>query len=120
VTIEYEKLPTVFNLEESLKCQTKIWGENNIFKSYLLEKGSIDDIWSKADFIVEDEYHTGAQEQLYIENNGMVAVANPKDGVTIWGSMQCPYYVHKALLPLFGLSEDKVRIIQAETGGGFG
>ena len=53
--------------------------------------------------IVEGEYETGAQEQLYIEPNGMIAVADPDDGVTVWGSMQCPYYVHKALKPLFGL-----------------
>jgi CO/xanthine dehydrogenase Mo-binding subunit len=120
ITIEYEKLTPVFDLEESLKGTIKIWGDDNIFKSYLLEKGNIDTVWSQADYIIEDEYHTGAQEQLYIENNGMVAVANAKDGVTIWGSMQCPYYVHKALLPLFGMSEDKIRIIQTETGGGFG
>lgn len=120
VHIEYEKLDPVFSIEESLEARQPIWGENNIFKSYLLEKGDIDSVWAEADYIIEDEYTTGAQEQLYIENNGMVAVANAQEGVTIWGSMQCPYYVHKALLPLFALSEDKVRIIQTETGGGFG
>ncbi len=34
--------------------------------------------------------------------------------------MQCPYYVHKALVKLFDLPEEKIRIIQTETGGGFG
>ena len=34
--------------------------------------------------------------------------------------MQCPYYVHKALAPLFGLPADKIRVVQMETGGGFG
>ncbi len=34
--------------------------------------------------------------------------------------MQCPYYVHKALMKLFDLPEDKIRVIQTETGGGFG
>jgi CO/xanthine dehydrogenase Mo-binding subunit len=34
--------------------------------------------------------------------------------------MQCPYYVHKALLKLFGLPEEKIRVVQTETGGGFG
>ncbi len=29
--------------------------------------------WAKADYIVEGEYTTGAQEQLYIENNGVIA-----------------------------------------------
>jgi CO/xanthine dehydrogenase Mo-binding subunit len=120
VTIEYEKSPAVFTIDEALAAKTIVWGEANIFKSYLLEKGNVDSVWNQAHMIIENEYETGAQEQLYIENNGMVAVANAKEGVTIWGSMQCPYYVHKALLPLFGLPDDKVRIIQAETGGGFG
>ncbi len=70
--------------------------------------------------IVEGEYRTGAQEQLYIENNGVIAIANEAEGVTVWGSMQCPYYVHKALIKLFALPEDKIRVIQTETGGGFG
>ena len=34
--------------------------------------------------------------------------------------MQCPYYIHHALTILFGLPEDKVQVIQAVTGGGFG
>ncbi len=120
VTIQYDEMPGIFTIEDSLAKKEVIWGEDNILKSYLLEKGDVDSVWSKADMIVEADYETGAQEQLYIEPNGMIAVANPMDGVTIWGSMQCPYYVHKALLPLFGLPENKIRIIQAETGGGFG
>ena len=70
--------------------------------------------------IVEGEYETGAQEQLYIEPNGMIAVADRTHGVTVWGSMQCPYYVHKALAGLFGLPAEKIRVVQMETGGGFG
>ena len=34
--------------------------------------------------------------------------------------MQCPYYVHRALKVLLGLPDDKVRVVQTETGGGFG
>src|SRR6266480_3739910 len=120
VQIEYEELPAIFNLEDSLAQKEIIWGEDNVFKKFLVDKGNVDDAWSKADFIVEGEYETGAQEQLYIENNGAIAVANPDEGVTVWGSMQCPYYVHKALIKLFGLPEEKIRVIQTETGGGFG
>ena len=120
VRIDYEELPTIFSLEESLEKKEIIWGEDNVFKKFLVDKGNVDDVWSKADFIVEGEYQTGAQEQLYIENNGAIAIANRADGVTVWGSMQCPYYVHKALIKLFGLPEEKIRVIQTETGGGFG
>ena len=120
VRIEYEELPAIFTLEDSLEKKEIIWGEDNVFKEFLVDKGNVDDVWSKADFIVEGEYYTGAQEQLYIENNGAIAIANRADGVTVWGSMQCPYYVHKALIKLFGLPEEKIRVIQTETGGGFG
>src|SRR5215212_4970482 len=120
VRIEIEELPAVLNLEDSLAPKEIIWGEDNVFKKYLVDKGNVDEAWANADYIVEGEYETGAQEQLYIENNGAIAIANPEEGVTVWGSMQCPYYVHKALVKLFDLPEDKIRIIQTETGGGFG
>src|SRR5436190_762814 len=120
VRIEYEELPAIFRLEDSLEKKEIIWGEDNVFKEFLVDKGNVDDVWSKADFIVEGEYYTGAQEQLYIENNGAIAIANHDAGVTVWGSMQCPYYVHKALIKLVGLPEENIRVIQTETGGGFG
>jgi CO/xanthine dehydrogenase Mo-binding subunit len=120
VKIEIDELPSVLSLEDSLSKKEIIWGEDNVFKKFLVDKGDVSKTWSQADFIVEGEYETGAQEQLYIENNGAIAVANAAEGVTIWGSMQCPYYVHKALVKLFALPENRVRVIQTETGGGFG
>ena len=120
VRIEMEELPGVFFLQDSLAGKETIWGEDNVFKTFLVDKGNVDDVWATADLIVEGEYLTGAQEQLYIENNGVIAIANEPEGVTVWGSMQCPYYVHKALIKLFALPEDRVRVIQTETGGGFG
>ena len=120
VHVEIEELPPVFTLEDAVNKKEIVWGDDNVFKSFLVEKGNIDDVWANADLIVEGEYHTGAQEQLYIENNGVIAVANEHEGVTVWGSMQCPYYVHKALVKLFGLPDEKIRVIQTETGGGFG
>jgi CO/xanthine dehydrogenase Mo-binding subunit len=120
VRVEIEPLPPILTLADSVEQKEIIWGEDNVFKSFLVEKGNIDEVWAQADLIVAGEYQTGAQEQLYIENNGVIAIANGEAGVTVWGSMQCPYYVHKALLKLFALPEEKVRVIQTETGGGFG
>lgn len=120
VRIDVDPLPCIDSLEDSISKAHIIWGDNNIFKSYLMNKGDVDQAFAAADLIIEGEYETGAQEQLYIEPNGMIAAANPEDGVTVWGSMQCPYYVHKALIPLFGIAPEKIRIIQMETGGGFG
>jgi CO/xanthine dehydrogenase Mo-binding subunit len=120
ISIEYEPLPALFELEDSEQKKEIIWGTDNIFKSYLIEKGDVDSVWKEAAHIVEGEYFTGAQEQLYIENNGMIASYDAETGVTVWGSLQCPYYVNKALVALFGLPEEKIRVVQMETGGAFG
>jgi len=120
VRIEYDPLPPVFTIEESERRDPIVWGADNLFKSFLLEKGNVDSVWDTAAHIVEGEYRTGAQEHLYIENNGVIAEWEHETGVTVWGSLQCPFYVHKSLLAVLDLPEDKVRVIQTETGGAFG
>jgi CO/xanthine dehydrogenase Mo-binding subunit len=92
---------------------------DHAFKTIRIARGDLGAGFRAADLIVEGEYRTGHQEHLYIEPNGMLAV--PGDGgVTLYGSLQCPYYVHHALCVLLGLPASKVRVVQAETGGGFG
>jgi len=120
VQVEYEPLPPVFTIEESERQEIVVWGADNLLKSYLLEKGDVDAAWAGAAHIVEGEYRTGAQEHLYIENNGVIAQWSEEEGVTVWGSLQCPYYVHKSLMAVFDLPAEKVRVIQTETGGAFG
>ncbi len=93
------------------------------FKAITIDKGDVAAGFAAAHLIVNGEYRVGHQEQLYIETNGMIAVPDPRGadaGMTVYGSMQCPYYVHRALKILLGLPPDKVRIVQTETGGGFG
>src|SRR6204780_425243 len=120
VNITYKPAPSLHSIEESERREVIIWGKDNIFKSYRMEKGNVDEAWKDAAWIVEGEYSTGAQEQLYIEPNGVIAQAGDTTGLTIWGSMQCPFYVHKALVALTGLPAESVRVVQAETGGAFG
>ncbi len=50
----------------------------------------------------------------------MIAVPRDDGGVAVHGSLQCPYYVHKALRRSLLLTDEQAQVIQAETGGGFG
>ena len=128
VQIEYEELPGVFTIEDSeAEDGPEIWRAEhghphgkNCFKRYLMEHGDPAEAFAVADFIVEGEYTTGAQEQLYIENNGVIAEYLGEDGVKVQGSMQCPFYLVHALELVFNLPQEKCRVIQTETGGAFG
>ena len=109
VEIDYDPRPAVLDPEQSAI----------VFKHIRIEKGSVDTALATADLVIEGTYRTGAQEHVYIEPNGVIAV--PEDGgVAVYGSIQCPYYVHKALVTMLGASVSHVRVIQTETGGGFG
>jgi CO/xanthine dehydrogenase Mo-binding subunit len=90
-----------------------------VFKEILIEKGDAQRAMARAAKVVEGSYRTGHQEHVYIEPNGVVAVPE-HGGITVYGSIQCPYYVHKALVTLLGSAVEHVRVVQTETGGGFG
>jgi CO/xanthine dehydrogenase Mo-binding subunit len=120
IEILYDEIPAVLTIEESLACKQTIYGENNVFKDILISRGDLASGFAGADFIVEGTYHTGHQEHIYIETQGVIAIPEDDGGIKLIGSIQCPYYVHKALKTAFALPDDKVRVIQSTTGGGFG
>ncbi|MGI9140017.1 MAG: xanthine dehydrogenase family protein molybdopterin-binding subunit [Gemmatimonadaceae bacterium] len=109
VEIEYEEDEPLFDPERS----------DRVYKSIDIVKGDAAAALDGADVVVEGTYRTGHQEHIYIEPNGVIAV--PEDGgIAIHGSVQCPFYVIKALRCLLGSAHPNVRVIQTETGGGFG
>ncbi len=105
-----EPLPAVF---DPLVADT-------FFAAYELASGDPDAAFAAADLVLEGEYRVGHQEQLYIENNAMIAVPSADGGVTVHGSLQCPYYIHTALKRGLAIDDRQARVVQAETGGGFG
>ena len=110
VHLRTEPLPAVFDPLAS----------TTVFAHYELAKGDLERGLAEADLVIEGTYRMGHQEQLYIENNAMIAVPREDGGVTVHGSLQCPYYIHKALLRALLLDRDRAVVVQAETGGGFG
>jgi CO/xanthine dehydrogenase Mo-binding subunit len=109
VEIDYDPLPPLLDPEAS----------EHVFKEIRIRKGDVERALAGADLVVEGTYRTGAQEHVYIETNGVIAFPE-NGGITVYGSMQCPFYVHKALKHLLDLPDERVRVVQTETGGGFG
>ena len=89
VRIDYEPGTPLFDPELSAQS----------FKNILIEKGNLTAGFAKAHVVVEGTYRTGHQEHVYIEPNGVIAVPE-NGGIAVYGSIQCPYYVHKALVTL--------------------
>jgi len=103
-----------------------IYGADNCFARYELVKGDPEAIFAQASSagqgirILEGTYTTGYQEHVYIEPQGFVGLVEEGGKVTVYGSLQCPYYVKKALVELLACSPERVRVVQTTTGGAFG
>lgn len=109
VEVTYEELPPVLLIEDS----------KTVFFDYHYGKGDVDKAFSEADHIFEEGFRTGYQEQGYLETQGMVCIPH-ENRMTVHGSIQCPYYVHGAVMKVLGYGASQVQIKQDVTGGGFG
>lgn len=89
------------------------------FKTLAIEKGDAARALAAAPVVVEGEYRTGHQEHAYLEPQGVLAVPEG-DGLAIYGSLQCPFDVQRAVAQLLGSAVRSVRVLTTETGGGFG
>ena len=111
VDVKIDPLPPVLDLLLS----------THVFKSYRIEAGDIEPAFADSSLrVVEGTYRVGHQEQMYIEPNAICAVPRDDFGVTIYGSMQCPFYIHRGLQRLLKIDASQIAVIQVVTGGGFG
>ncbi len=121
IKVKYRKLPGVFSARDGFDSQSPILHKDNNIASYLkIRNGSPEKGWKQADILLEREYQTHAQEHAYLETIGCIALPGLDESMTLYGSMQCPFYVQKAVAEVLGYHLNQVRVIQTPTGGAFG
>jgi CO/xanthine dehydrogenase Mo-binding subunit len=119
IEIEVDAEPPVLDYRLPPTPEQIQHGTDNVFKRLVIEKGDLEAALAGAAHVIEGCYESGSQEHVYLETQGMLAFVE-QGVVTVQGSMQCPYYVHEALVRGLGRPADAVRVIQLATGGGFG
>ena len=102
---QYEELEPVFDMRNSYVHKEFTKGDVSKFK--------------KAKKVYSESFYTGYQEQVYLETQAMLMYLE-NGQIVVKASMQCPFYIHKAICRVLGCSPDKVRVIQPAVGGAFG
>ncbi len=121
VELRYKELPFVEDPLEALeKGAPRVHGEDNVFSTYRIKNGSVDEAFRKAAYTVEGEFSTNYQVHAYLETQGAIAVPEPGGGMTVHSTTQCPFYVIDAVAAALAQPYHKIKILQTVTGGGFG
>ncbi|MDD4734910.1 MAG: xanthine dehydrogenase family protein molybdopterin-binding subunit [Kiritimatiellae bacterium] len=121
VRAEVEELPAIQSIQEMVeRHKTGLADSLRLLEKKEIRRGDAEGVLAGAGKVLEGEYWTGFQEQLYIEPQGMAAEPMESGGVYIRGSIQCPYYVAPELMKVLNLPLEKIRVEQTVTGGAFG
>ena len=120
IRVEVDPLPPLLTLAEAVAVFKSTPDKFDSMKSQDIVKGDIAKGFAEADDILEGEYEAGHQEQLYLENQGVVVYPQKDGSIFADGSLQCPYFpVHELNDPL-QLPPEKIRVRQTPIGGAFG
>ena len=126
IKVEYEVLPAVFNIDDSLAPGApRIHADNperktNISLDRKIDVGDIDAAFKDAYYIREDNFLVHTQSHAYMEPCASLAEVGAEGRVTLYTSTQTPYIVQCLLASTLGISENFVRVIKPAVGGGFG
>ncbi|MDI7269155.1 MAG: molybdopterin-dependent oxidoreductase, partial [Myxococcota bacterium] len=121
VRVSIEPLPALHDVERALDaCAPAIHDGGNLCERHVLLRGDPEPALRKADVLVDETWRTSWQEHVYLEPQGALAVPDADGGVTVRGSIQCPYHAREKVARVLGIPEDLVRVAPTAIGGGFG
>ncbi|MEM4302425.1 MAG: xanthine dehydrogenase family protein molybdopterin-binding subunit [Candidatus Caldarchaeum sp.] len=121
VDVYYEPLPVVSNPREAVKPDApRVQDRDNVVTHFKIRKGDVEKGFRESDTVIERTYKTPFITGLPLETEIAYAYPDGDGRITCISSMQNLYDVYNKVLKILGLPADRLRVVQAATGGGFG
>ncbi|HEV2059663.1 MAG TPA: molybdopterin cofactor-binding domain-containing protein [Solirubrobacteraceae bacterium] len=121
VDVEYEPLPVVVDVETALKDEVLVHESLGTNKAHhwTMGGGDIEEALAASEVVVERRIVNHRTAGAAMETRGVIAEFRGGQ-LTVWSSTQVPHLVRLFYAVQMGISEEKVRVIAPEVGGGFG
>lgn len=120
IQVEYEELTPILSPSAAASSPFYLHGEGNLLCYRVLRKGDVEKGFAEADLIVEHTYSTPWIDHAFLETEAGVAWLDEHGRVVVASSTQNIHYKRAEVAALLGIPAERVRVIQAVTGGGFG
>lgn len=137
VEVELEELPAVLSLAEALAGGRLVHEEipvsgndaayfglrpqqgTNVCHRFRIVHGDAAAALARADVVVEGEFETAAAQQAPMEPHATLARWADRR-LELWTGTQTPFNVRQDVAGIFGLPEERVRVVSPPMGGSFG
>jgi aerobic carbon-monoxide dehydrogenase large subunit len=131
VEVEYEPLPVIVDPRKALapgaavlRTDKKDKKDNLAFHWEAGDRAATDQVFAAAEVVVGTDVYIPRIHVASIETCGCIADFSPADGkLTVYMTTQAPHVVRTVFALVaghVGLSEEKIRIVSPDIGGGFG
>lgn len=120
VNVNIEPFSPIFSIDESRNAKENFIHETNLACQHQVKRGDPQKAFSESEYIIEASFETPFQEHYYLEPQGCIAQLTSDGTMYIRGSIQCPFYVQKAIAKALDIPFSKIRVEQSPTGGAFG
>jgi aerobic carbon-monoxide dehydrogenase large subunit len=122
VVVEYEPKPAVVDPETALEDGSPlVWDEfgTNKTHEWSISGGDVEQALADADVVLERRIVNHRTAGIAIETRG--CLAEPRgDGITLYSATQIPHIARFVISGMLGVSENKIRVVAPDVGGGFG
>lgn len=114
--------PVIIHPEDNWKSLRPVGADNkrNLCASASDQHGDIEAVLAGCDYVVEQVYHTKANNQTMMETFRTFTYKDAFGRLTCVSSTQIPFHVRRILSNALGIPKSQIRVIKPRIGGGFG
>jgi putative selenate reductase molybdopterin-binding subunit len=114
--------PILVHPEEDWKVLCEVGADNkrNLVSSELDQNGNLEEAFAKCDYIVEETYHTKANQQAMMEPFNTYTHLDIYGRLNVVSSTQITFHVRRILATALDIPKSQIRVVKPRVGGGFG
>ena len=123
IRVEYEDLPPILTTEEALREGAPLIHEEkgtNVAVAYDYSHGDVLEGERESDLVVEETYRLPYVTHCCLGTCGIAASFDARGNLTLYSVTQVPFLYRRDMAAIVGIPPEKIRVIQATIGGGFG
>lgn len=121
IEVTYEPLEPVLDLEAALSPDSPaVHDDGNLAYEVHKAEGDVEAAFADCDLVLEEEFQTTRQSHAVMETRGCIAHYAATGQLTVWHQTQAPHTLRGEIARTLDIPQRQVRVIQPETGGGFG
>ena len=134
IKVEYEVLPAILDFrkakdnellvhpEDTWKSLSPVGADNkrNLCACESSDHGDVDQVLADCDVVVEETYHTLANQQAMMETFRTVCYMDTYGRLNVLSSTQIVFHARRILSNALGIPKSKIRVMKPRIGGGFG